>query len=123
MLFNLFIYCLCHIDIEIIAIHTYTTSTQISWSALPEYYTYEVGIIGPIGSLSTLPQDYTSYANTTDWTIEVTGLEPNTCYVFGVRAHSTITYLPGDWTVVHNITQPLGEFHLKIHYFPHRSSQ
>ena len=113
MLINLFIYCLCHIVIEIIATHTYTTSTQISWSALPEYYTYEVGIVGPIGSLSTLPQDYTSYANTTDRTIEVTGLEPNACYVFGVRSHSIRTGNPGEWTVVLNYIQPLGEFRPK----------
>ncbi len=111
---------MCRIVIEIIATHTYATSTQLSWSTLPEYYIYEVGIVGSgaqsnCSSMypSTLPQGYTSYANTTDTIIEVTGLEPNTCYVFGVRAHSTRTGNPGEWTVVHNITQPLGEFHPK----------
>ncbi len=98
--------------IEIIATQTYATSTQIYWSTLPEYYIYEVGSGANCSSMypSTLPQGYTSYANTTDRTIEVTGLEPNTCYVFGVRAHSTRTGNPGKWTVTLNSTQELSKW-------------
>ena len=115
------------IVIEIIATQTYATSTQISWTTLPEYYIYEVGIVGSGANCSsmypsTLPQGYTSYANTTGRSIEVTGLEPSTCYLFGVRAHSTRTGNPGEWTVICSITQPFGEFHPKHKtdsLFPH----
>ncbi len=109
------IYWLCYVVIESVATLSYVTSTQLSWSLLPEYYSYEVGFIEADTncssmSLSTLPQGYTSYANTTIGTIEVTSLDPNTCYVFGVRAHSTITNLPGEWTVTLNNTQELGKW-------------
>ncbi len=64
-------------------------------------------------SIDTLPAGYTLFGNTTSNSTVVTGLEPDTCYVFGVRAHSNRTGNPGEWTVVYNTTQPLGEFHPK----------
>ena len=104
--------CCVIIVIESVATQSYVTSTQISFNVLPEYYLFEVGYIKEDSncssmSLSTLPQGYISYANITNETIEVTSLDPNTCYVFGVRAHSTITNLPGEWTVTLNNTQKL----------------
>ncbi len=39
-------------------------------------------------SIDTLPAGYTLFGNTTSNSIVVTGLEPHTCYVFGVRVHS-----------------------------------
>ena len=106
---------MCYIvSIESIVTQSYVTSTQLSWSLVPasDYYLFEVGFIKADTncssmSLSALPQGYTLYANTTNETIEVTSLDPNTCYVFGIRAHSTITNLPGEWTVTLNNTQEL----------------
>ncbi len=39
------------------------------------------------GSIDTLPVGYTLFGNTTSNSIVVTGLEPDTCYVFGVSVH------------------------------------
>ena len=41
------------------------------------------------GNIDTLPDGYTLFGNTTDSSIVVTGLQPGTCYVFGVRAYSS----------------------------------
>ncbi len=45
-------------------------------------------------SIDTLPAGYTLFGNTTSNSIVVTGLEPDTCYVFGVRVHL------GKWSVI-----------------------
>ncbi len=49
------------------------------------------------GSIDTLPAGYTLFGNTTSNSIVVTGLEPGTCYVFGVRVHLVGS---GKWSVI-----------------------
>ena len=48
-------------------------------------------------SIDTLPAAYTLFGNTTSNSIVVTGLEPDTCYVFGVRVHLKGS---GKWSVI-----------------------
>ena len=89
---------------------------QLSWDALPvvsiDEFFYEISFSAiqdcSSVSVSTLPQDYTSFKNTRSSTAVVTGLEANTCYVFGVRVYSTRTSQPGEWTVSVNSTLPQG---------------
>ena len=68
---------------------------------------YEVGY-NPIfnhegcieNNLTNFSHGYTSYINTSDVRTKVFGLEPGTCYVFGVRITkycSTATIKPGNW--------------------------
>ena len=85
-----------------------TTSVQLSWSILPnDSYSYEVGF-AVISSdrdcssimLDTLPQNYTSFTNTTNRTVQVNGLIADTCYVFGVRVLClSVTAALGQWTI------------------------
>ena len=88
-----------------------TTSVQLSWSTLPsvsiDSYSYEVGF-AVISSdrdcssimLDTLPQNYTSFTNTTNRTVQVNGLIADTCYVFGVRVLClSVTAASGRWTI------------------------
>ena len=85
-----------------------TTSVQLSWSILPnDSYSYEVGF-AVISSdrdcssimLDTLPQNYTSYTNTTSISFLVTDLMFCTCYAFGVRVYSSsATSVPGQWAL------------------------
>ena len=88
-----------------------TTSVQLSWSTLPsvsiDSYSYEVGF-AVISSdrdcssimLDTLPQNYTSFTNTTNGTVQVNGLIADTCYVFGVRVLClSVTAASGRWTI------------------------
>ena len=85
---------------------------QFSWNLLPavsiDDFFYEIGFsaIQDCSSVfvSTLPQDYTPFKNTSSSNALVTGLEANTCYVFGVRVYSTRTGQPGEWTVSVNST-------------------
>ena len=50
--------------------------------------------------LSTLPELYTSFINTTGRSVEVTGLNYGTCYLFGVRVYSSRSPVPGEWTLI-----------------------
>ncbi len=70
----------------------------LTWSVLEDVsvdeYSYEIGIAEYTGDLAcssvnhtTLPHDYVSYITTHDDSVKVTGLIPNTCYVFGVRVY------------------------------------
>ena len=95
---------------NITVIQSYVTSTVLSWSILPvTYYQYEVAYSSNCSS-STLPaQGYTAYDNITSDGGTITGLQPDTCYIFGVRAISTITNQPGEWTVIVNNTRALSE--------------
>ena len=87
------------------------TSVRLSWSTLPSFtidsYSYEVGF-AVISSdrdcssivLDTLPQNYTSFTNTTNRTVQVNGLIADTCYVFGVRVLClSVTAAPVRWTI------------------------
>ena len=61
---------------------------------------YQVGYSADIqcnDSIDTLPAGYTLFGNTTSNSIVVTGLEPDTCYVFGVRVYLRVS---GEWSVI-----------------------
>ena len=91
-------------------------SVQLSWNPLPsvaiDELSYEIGF-SPIQDCSTvtvstltLPHNYTTFMNTSIGTAEVTGLDPSTCYVFGVRVYSTMTGQLGEWTISVNNLHP-----------------
>ena len=48
--------------------------------------------------LDILPQNYTSFTNTTNKTVQVNGLIADTCYAFGVRVLS-LSVTAGQWTI------------------------
>ena len=76
-----------------LSVSTSITFAQLSWNVLPtvsiDTYVYEVGfaVSGNSGQCSqaSLPLPY---INTTNGSIEVTGLLNDTCYVFGVRVYT-----------------------------------
>ena len=82
-----------------------TTSVRLSWSTLrSDNYLYEVGfaVISDCSSimLDILPQNYTSFTNTTNRTVQVNRLIADTCYAFGIRVLSlSVTAAPGQWTI------------------------
>ena len=95
---------ICNLSVESIN----TTSVRLSWSTLrSDNYLYEVGyaIISSDRDcssimLDTLPQNYTSFTNTTNGTVQVNDLIADTCYVFGVRVLClSVTAAPGQWTI------------------------
>ena len=98
---------ICNLSVESIN----TTSVRLSWSALPsvsiDSYSYEVGYAVISNDrecssimLDTLPQNYTSYTNTTSISFCVTDLMFCTCYAFGVRVYSSsATSVPGQWAL------------------------
>ena len=84
-------------------------SIVLSWPATDNALIYEVGYsiwlpdaqqCANGGNIDTLPDGYTLFGNTTDSSIVVTGLQPGTCYVFGVRAYSSNVLMPGKWTLL-----------------------
>ena len=84
-------------------------------------YTYEVAYISRpdntecSGDLTTLPDGYTVYlVNTSADNIEVFGLMPGTCYIFGVRVYTSISDSPGEFTVKHRTTASEGTSYTKI---------
>ena len=91
---------------------TSIVSVQLSWNPLPavsiDEFFYEIGFsaIQDCSSVtvSTLPQDYTIFMNTSSSTAVVTGLEPDTCFVFGVRVYSIRTGQPGEWLLSQQLT-------------------
>ena len=52
----------------------------------------------------TFTELYISYLNTTDSSVNVTGLEPSTCYIFGIRVVTVGLGEVGDWTLLVNST-------------------
>ena len=108
----------CIIGIKNLSVNSSnTTSVRLSWSALPsvsiDSYSYEVGF-AVISSdrdcssimLGTLPQNYTSYTNTTSISFFVTDLMFCTCYAFGVRVYSSsATSVPGQWALLRQALQ------------------
>ena len=67
--------------------------------------------------ISTLPEGYTSFMNTTNSSVEVTGLDSGTCYLFGVRVYSSRSPrpVPGEWTLLLQQTDTEGiHIHLNI---------
>ena len=98
---------------------TTRTSVQLSWTPLitqtDDSFTYEVGYIAQpsntacTGTIpSTLPEGYTSFINTTNSSVVVTGLDSGTCYLFGVRVYSSRTPIPGGWTLFLQQTDTTG---------------
>ena len=92
---------------------------KLSWQSLKNVtnvsYTYEVAYISRpdntecSGNLTTLPDGYTLYpVNTSSDTIEVFGLIPRTCYVFGVRVYTSISDSPGEFIVIQGATASEG---------------
>ena len=59
-------------------------------------------------SLTTLPEGYTSFVNTTGSSVVVTGLDSGTCYLFGVRVYSSRSPVPGEWTLLLQQTDTTG---------------
>ena len=101
--------------IDNLSVSTSTTFAQLSWNVLPcttvsiDTYVYEVGfaVSGNSGQCSqaSLPLPY---INTTNGSVEVTGLLNDTCYVFGVRVYSLRTGQPGNWSIIFNSTLQQG---------------
>ena len=104
-------------------------SITLSWppaiTQTNDTFTYEVGYIArpddaqcsssSSSDINALPDGYTLFGNTTNNSIVVTGLQPGTCYVFGVRVY---TNTPGEWTVILQQTITTGtllEFNI-VHY-------
>ncbi len=77
---------------------------------------YEVAYaVHPHGSLecsatdtTTFTELYTSYLNTTDSSINVTGLQSSTCYIFGIRPHTVGVGVAGEWIILTSTTLSLG---------------
>ena len=97
---------------------------KLSWQPLTNVanisYTYEVAYISRpddtecSGDLTTLPDGYTVYpVNTSSDNIEVFGLMPDTCYVFGVRVYTSISISPGEFTVKHRATASEGTSYIE----------
>ena len=92
---------------------------KLSWQPLTDVtnvsYTYEVAYISRpdntecSGDLTTLPDGYTLYpVNTSSDNIEVFGLIPGTCYVFGIRVYTSISDSPGEFIVIQGATASEG---------------
>ena len=74
---------------------------------------YEVAYaVHPQGSIECTATDTTtfterlhiSYLNTTDSSVNVTGLVPSTCYIFGIRVYTVGVGEVGEWTLLANST-------------------
>ena len=100
-----------------------TTSVTLLWSPLitqvDDFYRYEVGYIARPGNTQctdsnyvTLPDGYTLLGNTTGNSIVVTSLQPGTCYLFGVRVYSSLSEVPGGWTLLLQQTLQLCEYNV-----------
>ena len=96
-----------------LSVSTSVAFAQLSWNVLPtvsiDMHVYEVGfaVSGNSGQCSQasfpLP-----YINTTNGSIELTGLLIDTCYVFIVRVYSLRTGQPGNWSIIFNSTLQQG---------------
>ncbi len=93
------------------------TYAQLSWNTLPstsiDTYIYEVGYWIVNNTLNCMdqsiqPPNNISHINTTNGTVELSGLKDNTCYMFGVRVYSERTGNLEKWEIVFNRTLPLG---------------
>ena len=101
------------------------TYAQLSWITFPstsiDTYIYEVGYWVVNNSLNCMwnqsiqPPNNFYHINTTNGTVELSGLEDDTCYMFGVRVYSERTDNPEKWEIIFNRTLPLGM--LCNHYF------
>ena len=83
--------------------------------------TYEVGYIAQPNNtactttiLSTLPEQYASFINTTGSSVVVTGLNYGICYLFGVRVYSSRSPVPGEWRLLLQQTDTTGILYIYI---------
>ena len=99
------------------------TSVTLSWPPLVtqtlDTFTYEIGYITTRTDntqcttttngidVSTLPEGYTLFDNTTGNSTVVTSLQPGTCYMFGVRVYSQ-QFKTDEWRVGISSTLTLG---------------
>ncbi len=68
-------------------------------------YEYEVAYSECSGDAVSLPDGYTLYyPRTSTHYIEVAGLMSGTCYVFGVRAYTSVTDSPGEFSLIQGNT-------------------
>ena len=109
------------LDIKDFSIEPMFGVVLLTWSSLRDVsideFSYEIGIAEFTSDVvcssvnpTTLPQDYVSYITTHDDIVKVTGLIPDTCYVFGVRVYSLRIAQPGQWTVESTITLSEGNW-------------
>ena len=93
------------------------TSFLLTWAASSSNMVlYEVAYaVHPNGSLecsafdtTTFTELYTSYLNTTDSSVNVTGLQSSTCYIFGIRPYTVGVGVAGEWTILTSKTLSLG---------------
>ena len=91
---------------------TFVTSLLLSWEPLTNVsnvtYEYEVAYsVDPecSGDHFSIPDGYTLYyRRTSNHYIEVVGLMSGTCYVFGVRAYTSVTNSPGEFSLIQGNT-------------------
>ncbi len=113
-----FLYSLfCFLAVVNISSQVSITYAQLSWNTLPstsiDTYIYEVGYWIVNNTLSCMdqsiqPPNNISHINTTNGTVELSGLKDNTCCMFGVRVYSERTNNPEKWEIIFNRTLLLG---------------
>ena len=87
-----------------------TRSVQLSWQApshsdVPFEYEVAYAFVPDCSDSVKLPDEHTVYSpRTVDDTIEVLGLRPNSCYVFGVRAYESVSEFFGEYSVINGDT-------------------
>ncbi len=89
-----------------------TNSIILVWESLTNVpdvtYEYEVAYSADpecSGDHASLPDGYTLYyPRTSTHYIEVVGLMSGTCYVFGVRAYTSVTDSPGEFSLIQGNT-------------------
>ena len=101
---------------------SFYTYFQLSWTPLStdtNSIIYEVAI-SPTADMCTTDTSsafigqYISYINTTDTSVNITCLEPNTCYILGIRAVSQYSDGIGKWVLLTNTTLALGRVKLML---------
>ena len=102
------------VDTEVFGLSV-STSTQfilLSWQPLINYtnVTFEYEVAYSVDSQCTdnsvsLLNGYTVYSpRTTSNSTEIFGLKSGTCYVFGVRAYTSVTDSPGEFSIINGVT-------------------
>ena len=96
---------------------------NLSWQhIIADILLYEVGYIAApndtwctdCDSVKTLPDVYTVFGNTTNNSMIVTGLEPETCYVFGVRVYYSME--SGEWNTLPYYTTTVTSKLVSLHF-------
>ena len=101
-------YCIVETVLHELSAFSTTTGIILVWEQLIPVssvkYEYEVAYsVDPVcsGDHVSLPDGYTLYyPRTSNHYIEVVGLMSRTCYVFGVRAYTSVTDSPGEFSLI-----------------------